>query len=78
MIEQPRPGDRKIEDLDALRAEGAGELPIAANGVLPGDPALLVSDRAEGDVGRPVEEAVVCFDAVARCEYIWKVRLHAA
>ena len=36
MIEQPRPGDRKIENLDALRAKGAGELPIAANGVLPG------------------------------------------
>jgi hypothetical protein len=58
-----RPYWRKIEDLDALRADGAGELPIAANGVLSGDPALLASDRAEGDVGRPVEEAVVCFNA---------------
>ena len=57
---------------------GAGELPIAANGVLPGNPALLVSDRAKGDVGRPVEESVVCFDAVTRRENIWKVRLHAA
>ena len=37
-----------------------------------------MSDRAQGDVSRPVEEAAVCFDAVARCEYIWKVRLHAA
>jgi len=36
MIEQPRPGDRKIEDFDALRADGAGELPIAADGILPG------------------------------------------
>jgi len=70
MIQQSRPGDRKIENLDALRAECAGELPIAADGVLPGDPALLVSDRAEGDVGRPVEEAMVCFDAVAHREYI--------
>jgi hypothetical protein len=66
MIEQSRPGDRKIENLDALCTEGAGELPIAANGVLPGNPALLVSDRAEGDVGRPVAKTVVCSNAVAR------------
>jgi hypothetical protein len=78
MIEQLRSGNREIEDFDALRADGAGELPIAADGILPGGSALLVSDRAQEDVGRPVEEAVVCFNAVTRREYIWEVRLHAA
>jgi hypothetical protein len=37
-----------------------------------------VSDSAERDVTLPLEEAVIGFDAVARREYVRKVRLHAA
>jgi len=41
MIEQSRPRDREIDDFDALHADGAGELPIGADGILPGDSACL-------------------------------------
>ena len=64
MIEQPSAGDRKIEDLETLRADSAGELAIAADGVFACDTALLMRDRAKRNVRLLVEEAVICLDAI--------------
>ena len=42
VVAQAGPGGGLAEDLDDLGAQAPGELPVAADGVLPGDPALLV------------------------------------
>ncbi len=58
MVAQAGAGDGLVEDLDDLGAEAAGEHPLPAGRVLPGDPALLVRGGAEGEVGlaeQPVE-----------------------
>jgi hypothetical protein len=46
-VTQTRANDGEIKDLQALRAERAGVGSVAANGVLAGDPALLVRDCAK-------------------------------
>ena len=42
-----------VEDLHHLGAQAARELPVPAEGVFPGDPALLVRGSAQRQVGRP-------------------------
>ena len=51
VVAQTGAGDDEVEDLDDLGAEAAGELAVPAEGVLPGDPALLVGGGAERQVG---------------------------
>src|SRR6476659_6240540 len=63
VVAQAGAGGGLVEDLDDLGAEAAGELPVAAEGVLPGDPALLVGGGAERQV-RLAEEPVVGDHAV--------------
>ena len=65
VVAQPGAGGGVVEDLDDLGAEAAGELPVPAERVLAGDPALLVRGGAERQVGL-AEQAVVGDDAVAR------------
>ena len=63
MVAQAGAGGGVVEDLDDLGAEAAGELAGAAEGVLPGDAALLVGGGAERQVGL-AEQPVVGDDAV--------------
>ena len=46
VVAQPGARGGLVEDLDDLGAEAAGELPVPAEGVLPGDPALFVGGGA--------------------------------
>ena len=50
VVAQPGAGGGLVEDLDDLGAQAAGELPVPAEGVLPGDPALLVRGGAQRQV----------------------------
>jgi hypothetical protein len=74
-VAEPGAGRGVVEDLDDLRAEAASELPVAAEGVLAGDPALLVRRGTEREVGLP-EQSVMGDDAVARGENIRQAGLH--
>ena len=49
-VAQAGAGGDEVEDLDDLGAEAAGELAGAAEGVLAGDPALLVGGGSEREV----------------------------
>ena len=51
VVAQAGAGGGLVEDLHHLGAEAAGELPVPAEGVLPGDPALLVRGGAQRQVG---------------------------
>ena len=77
-VTQTRANNSEVEDLQALRADRASVGSVAANGVLAGDPALLVCDRAERDIGRASKQSVVRLDAVPRREYVGQVRPHLA
>ena len=74
-VAQAGAGGDEVEDLDDLGAEAAGELAGAAEGVLAGDPALLVGGRSEREVAG-AEEAVVGDHAVAGREDVGEVGAH--
>ena len=63
VVAQPGPGGGLVEDLHDLGAEAAGELPVPAEGVFPGDPALLVRGGAQRQIGL-AEQPVVGDHAV--------------
>jgi hypothetical protein len=48
VVTQPGPRGGLVEDLHDLGAQAARELPVAAEGILPGDAALLVRGGPEG------------------------------
>ena len=52
VVAQAGAGGDEVEHLDDLGAEAAGELAGAAEGVLAGDPSLLVRGGPEREVGR--------------------------
>jgi hypothetical protein len=53
VVAQAGTGRGHLENLDDLSPEAARELPVATEGVLPGDPTLLVSRGPERKVGGP-------------------------
>jgi hypothetical protein len=75
VVAQPGPSGGLVEDLHDLGAEAARELPAPAQGVLPGDAALLVRGRAEREVS-VAEQPVVCGDAVPGSEDVWQAGAH--
>ncbi len=75
MVAQAGAGGGLVEDLDDLGAEAAGELPVPAEGVLPGDPALLVGGGAQRQVGL-AEQPVVGDDAVPGGEHVRQAGAH--
>ena len=77
VVAEPGPGGGLVEDLHDLGAQAARELPVAAEGVLPGDPALLVRGGAQRQVGF-AEQPVVGDHAVPGGEHIGQVCPHAA
>ena len=76
MVAQAGAGGGLVEDLDDLGAEAAGELPVPAERVLAGHPALLVRGGAERQV-RLAGEPVVGDDAVPRREDVRQIGPHA-
>ena len=52
VVAQAGAGRDHVEDLDDLGPEAAGELPVATEGVLAGNPPLLVGRGPEREVGR--------------------------
>src|SRR5262249_54956955 len=74
-VAQPGTGGGLVEAFDDLGAEAAGEPPVPAEGVLPGDPPLFVGGRAQRQVGF-AEQAVVGDHAVPGGEHIPHVRPH--
>ena len=75
VVAQAGAGGGLVEDLDDLGAEAAGELPVPAQRVLAGDPALLVRGGAERQVGL-AEQPVVGDDAVTGGEDVRQVGPH--
>jgi hypothetical protein len=69
VVAQPGPGGGLVEDLHHLGVEAAGKLPVPAEGVFPGDPALLVGDGAERQIGL-AEQPVVGDHAVPGGEHV--------
>jgi hypothetical protein len=63
VVAQPGAGGGLAEDLDDLGAQAAGKLPVPAQRVLPGDPALLVRGGAQRQV-RLAKQPVVSDHAV--------------
>ena len=76
VVAQAGAGGSLVEDLDDLGAQAAGELPVPAEGVLPGDPALLVRGSAERQV-RLAEQPVVGDHAVPGREHVGQAGPHA-
>ena len=77
VVPQPGPGGGLVEDLHHLGAQAARELPVAAERVLPGDPALLVRGGAQRQV-RFAEQPVVGDHAVPGGEHIGQAGPHPA
>ena len=75
MFAEAGAGGDEVEHLDDLGAEAAGELAGAAEGVLAGDPALLVGGCSEREVAVP-EESVVGDHAVTGGEDVGEVGAH--
>ena len=78
LVAQARSGNGDIEDLDDLRPKAPLEQPLATDGVFPGHATLLVGGRAEGQVGRGLQDAVPGLDAITRREHIGDIGSHAA
>ena len=76
MVAQPGAGGGVVEDLPPPGCQAYRELPVAAEGVLPGDPALLVRSGAQRQVRHP-EQPVVSDHAVPSGENIGQVSVHA-
>ena len=76
VVPQPGAGGGLVEDLHYLGAQAAGELPVAAECVLPGDPALLVRGGAQRQV-RLAEQPVVGDHAVPGGEHVGQAGPHA-
>ena len=76
VVAQAGAGGGLVEDLDHLGAQAAGELPVPAESVLPGDPALLVRGGAQRQV-RLAEQLMMGDNAVPGGEDIGQVRPHA-
>ena len=74
-VAQAGAGGDEVEHLDDLRAEAAGELAGAAEGVLAGDPALLVRGGSEREVAG-AEQSVVGDHAVTGGEDVGEVGAH--
>jgi hypothetical protein len=75
VVTQPGARRRLVEDLHDLGAEAARELPVPAEGVFPGDPALLVRGGAERQVAL-AEQPVVGDHAVPGSEHIGQIGPH--
>ena len=76
VVAQPGAGGGLVEDLHDLGAEAAPEFPVPAEGVLTGDPALLVGGGAERQVGL-AEQPVAGDHAVPGGEDVGEIGPHA-
>ena len=75
VVAQPGAGGGLVEDLHHLGAQAARELPVPAQRVLPGDPALLVRGGAQRQVGLS-EQPVMSDHAVPGGEHIRQAGPH--
>ena len=75
VVAQPGAGGDQVEDLHDLGAEAAGELAGPAEGVLAGDPALLVRGGAQRQVGL-AEQPVVGDHAVPGGAHVRQAGAH--
>ena len=76
VVAQAGAGGGLVEDLDDLGAQAAGEGPVPAERVLPGDPALLVRGGAQRQIRHP-EQPVVRDHAVPGGEHVRQIGPHA-
>ena len=77
MVAQAGAGGGHVKNLDDLGPEAAREFPVPTEGVLAGDPALLVGRGPERKIGRP-DQAVVRVHAVTGREDIGQIGPHSA
>jgi hypothetical protein len=77
-VAQAGAGHRQLEHLDHLGPQGAGKGPVAADGGLAGDAALLVGGSPQRQIGGRLQQAVPGLHAVPGGQDVGEVGAHVA